>query len=269
MEQALERGGRNPPARMRAKALFALAVCVYGSGDDERLMALSEEGAALFRQVGDGHGEAHALTMSGFAALQLGDLDRASQTFEESLEGFREHEDDWGSAQLLTHLSTVALRRGDHLQAAELAEEALALTRRTGDRLTANVSLSVLAQAAWASDEDGRATRYWREALTVASELADKVNSAYCMRGLAAVAASIGEQRRAARLLGAAEALLEDTGLVLYAHARDELHLRAASAAREKLGEREWAVARNEGRTMTTEQAAEYALESAEGSTAL
>jgi predicted ATPase len=97
MEHTLERDGGELPAQMRARALFALAVCVYGSGDDERLLAVSEEGAALFRQAGDRHGEAQALGMSGFAALQLGDLDRASRTFEESLEIYRDYEDAWGA----------------------------------------------------------------------------------------------------------------------------------------------------------------------------
>jgi hypothetical protein len=95
----------------------------------------------------------------------------------------------------------------------------------------------------------------------MASELADKVDSAYYMQGLAAVAASRSEPRRAARLLGAAEALLEDAGLVLYAHAGDELHQRAASATREALGDRAWKEALDEGCAMTFEQAVEYALE--------
>jgi hypothetical protein len=49
-------------------------------------------------------------------------------------------------------------------------------------------------------------------------ELANKANSASSIQGLATVAASRGELRRAARLLGAAEALLEAAGLVLYAY---------------------------------------------------
>jgi hypothetical protein len=65
-------------------------------------------------------------------------------------------------------------------------------------------------------------------------------------------------------LLGAAEALLEAAGLVLYAYTTytsNEPHQRAASAAREELGERVWNEALDEGRAMTFEQAVEYALE--------
>ncbi len=93
----------------------------------------------------------------------------------------------------------------------------------------------------------------------MASELAEKVDCAYCMQGLAAVAASRGEPRRAARLLGAAEALLEAAGLVLYAH--NELHQRAADATPEELGEQAWKEAREEGRAMSFEEAVAYALD--------
>jgi predicted ATPase/DNA-binding XRE family transcriptional regulator len=260
MEQTLASG--DLPREMRAKALWGLAVCVYGSEDGEQLMAISEEGAALFRLAGDRLREAGMLGMMGFAALQLGDHDRATRVLEEALEVSREQDDTWGSAHILDQLAMVNLRRGDYPRAAGYAEEALALTRQTGDRFAGNIALHILAQTAWASDEHKRAARYLRESLAMAFELADKLGSAYCMQGLAAEAGMRGEARRVARLLGAAEALLESAGLILYVHARDdETRQNAASAARERLGEEVWMAARDEGRAMTFEEAVEYALE--------
>jgi non-specific serine/threonine protein kinase len=259
MEQTLAQGG-GLPAQMRARVLYALALCVNGSRDDQRLMAISEESAAFFRRAGDRHGEVYALLVLSFAALQLDELDRATRVLKEALEGFREHEDAWGSAHSLNHLAVASLRRGDHPQAAQYAEEALAVTRRSGDRLGANVALHLLAQAAWASDDHGRAARYFREALVLASEVADKTNSAYCMQGLAALAEARAEPRRAARLLGAAEALLEAAGVPVYVTADHDLHQRVVSAARERLGEEAWTAAWDEGQAMTTERAVEYAL---------
>ncbi len=94
----------------------------------------------------------------------------------------------------------------------------------------------------------------------LASEAADKTNSAYCMQGLAAVAGARGEPRRAARLLGAAETLLEAAGVPIYVTADHDLHRRVASAAHEKLGEKVWTAAWDEGRAMNMEEAVEYAL---------
>ena len=263
MEQTLT-SGDDIPARMRARALFALALCVYGSGDDERLMAVAEEGVTLSRQAGDRRGEAYTLTMLGYAALQLGDREWAARVLEEALEMVREQGDAWRAALIMNHLTVVALDRGEHQRAAEYAEESLALTRQTGDRYAANITLSLLAQMAWESDEQERAAGRWREALRLSYELANKANSASSIRGLATVAEARGELRRAVRLLGAAETLLEAAGLVLYAYTTytsNEPHQRAVSAAREELGERAWKEARDEGRAMTFEQAVEYAFE--------
>jgi len=122
------------PSEMRAKALWALAACMYGSRDDERLMAVAEEGASLFRRAGDRPGEAYMLTMWSLAAMGLGDLDRATRSLEEALESSRKQGDAWGSAHMLIHLASVSFRRSDHPRAARYAEEALTLTRQTGDR---------------------------------------------------------------------------------------------------------------------------------------
>ena len=135
--------------------------------------------------------------------------------------------------------------------------------------MAAQTALQILAQVARASGEHEHASRHFQASLVVASELADRVNVAYCMQGLAVADWTRGEPRRSARLLGAAEALLEAAGLVLYAYTTytsNEPHQRAASAARERLGEQAWNEAREEGRAMTFEQAVEYALENDEAS---
>jgi predicted ATPase/DNA-binding XRE family transcriptional regulator len=266
MEQMLERDGGQLPARTRAKALDALAVCMYGLGDDRRLIAIAEEGTDLSRRDGDSHGEARGLGMMGFAALQLGELDRAQGVLEEALKGFREHDDAWTAAHILNHLAVVPLRRGEYRRATGYAEEALDLTRQTGDRLAAQTALQILAQSAWAAGEHEEATRYLRASLVVASELADRVNVAYCMQGLAEVDLAREDPHRAARMLGAAESLLELAATPLYAWADHDMPQRATDTAREALGERAWKVEWDEGRAMTFEKAVAYALREDEAS---
>ena len=95
----------------------------------------------------------------------------------------------------------------------------------------------------------------------LASEAGDKTSSAYCIQGLADVAGARGGSPRAARLLGAAETLLETTGLPIYVTTDHDLHQRVASAAREQLGDQAWTAAHDEGRALTFEQAVKYALE--------
>ena len=259
MEQAVAMEGLAD--EMKAKALWALAACVYGSGDDERLMAISEEGVALSRKVRDVRAEAYSQGMVGFAALQLGELDRATRFLEESLQLDRELGDDWAAAHILTHLAVVPLRQKDYSRAAAYAEEALELTNKTGDRLAGNIALYLLAQTSLASREHVRAARYFKDALVLTYEVSDLTNAAYCLQGLAAVAEAQGKLRRTARLLGAAEALLEAVGTHLYAQMDHELYRRVADAARERLGEPAWTAARGEGRAMSFDEAVAYARE--------
>jgi predicted ATPase len=256
MEQTLTRYGGDLPAGARARALNALAVCMYGSEDAQRLMMVSEESVTLFRQAGDRHGEAHAPGMTGFAMLQMGDLDGATRIFGEVLENLREHGDAWTSAHILNHMAVAPLRRGDYPRAAEYAREALALTEQTGDRLAAQTALQILARAAWASGEREEVRRHFQSSLVIASELVDRVNVAYCLRGLAAVA----DPQSAARLLGAAEGLLEAAGVPLYAWTDHEPHQRAEETARARLGEQAYTAAHVEGRAMGFEEAVAYAL---------
>src|SRR4028119_1733244 len=136
MEQTL--ASTDLSAKMHGRAHWALAVCMYGSGDDQRLAAVARGGVALCRQANDRDGEASALGIMGFATLMLGEFDRATQLLEEALQIFRELGDEWGSSHILTHLALVPLRRGDYPRAAGYAREALSLSRRTGDRFAAN-----------------------------------------------------------------------------------------------------------------------------------
>ncbi|MGH3147749.1 MAG: ATP-binding protein [Rubrobacter sp.] len=260
MEQVLAHA-EDMPAGQRVRILWPMTVCIYGSRDNERLMVLSEEAVALARQAGDAHAEANMLGMAGFAALQLGDLDRAAGLLEESLALCRERELDWEAAQILTHLAVPPMRRGEYERAAGYAREALVITERIGDRLAGNIAIQMLAQAAWAAGDGEGATRYFRHSLELAYELADRVNSAYCLRALATVEETRDEPRHTARMLGAAEALLEAAGVPTYAMSDHEFHLDAEKAVREELGQEAWLTARDEGREMTFDQAVAYALE--------
>ncbi len=259
MDQAIARD--DLPPDLRARALWGLMTCLYGSAENERLMALAKEGVELSRRVGDPRAESHAQGMVGFASLQLGDLDGATLALEEALRMFREQGDDWGAAHILTHLAVAPVRRVNLPLAARYVEEALALTRRTGDRLAANIALHLLAQAALASGEFARAAGYFREALEITFEASDRPNAAFCLQGLAAVAEANDDPARAARLLGAAEALLESAGVPRYAMVDQDLHGRVADAARGRLGEQAWQEAKNEGRAMSFEEVVSFVFE--------
>ena len=79
------------------------------------------------------------------------------------------------------------------------------------------------------------------------------------MWGLAGVAGDRGQAERAARLLGAEQALCESIGAVL-TPSDESAFKRGLASARAALGEAAFAAAVAAGRTMSLDQAIDYAL---------
>jgi non-specific serine/threonine protein kinase len=180
---------------------------------------------------------------------------------EESIDRFLEIGQRWAASPMLSFAAAASLSRGDISRARQLAEKGLSLAREVGARDALYLTLQALATVARAEGDNERAARLFGEGLTLSAEVEDYSSLAYYLQGLAAIAASEDRSARAARLWGAAEAILETTEIVAYAHAPDRsLYHRQVAAARENLGERAWKEAWDKGRTMTFEQAVEYAL---------
>jgi hypothetical protein len=114
-----------------------------------------------------------------------------------------------------------------------------------------------------AADEGDHETAHalHAESLKGFLELGDRHNIAASLEAFAALAASVQERAaRAARLFGAAQSLREALSVPLPPDERHE-HEHAVSVARTALDEEAFAHTWAEGRAMTLEQAAVYALE--------
>jgi DNA-binding CsgD family transcriptional regulator len=255
------------PTDLRAKVLYADGAMSWGLRESPDTIRLLEESRVLFRQAGDGHGEALALAATGVPTLQQGDVERATAILEEGIGLLREAGDKWETGFMLAHLGMIYLDRGEVARATRHFEESLALSREVGHRFSGSVSLTNLAGAAQARGDHERAAGLYSEGLTLAIELSDKANAAYCLEGLARATGARGDHERAARLFGTAEALLEAAGDPLYAHAQDRAYYeRAVDALRSRMGEEAFRGAWSEGRAMEMEEAVEYALEPREPS---
>jgi hypothetical protein len=94
-------------------------------------------------------------------------------------------------------------------------DEALSLWRARGDSWAIGNALKNLGKAARVVGDIPRGAATYREAVTLFAEHGDRGQVASCLEGLAHLATVGGELERAARLLGAAEALYETTGVQL------------------------------------------------------
>jgi non-specific serine/threonine protein kinase len=151
--------------------------------------------------------------------------------------------------------------QGEYERAKALSEKALAFVHelggvRAGFAASALINLGV---AALCLGEHERAAGSFQEALLVSQDTGVKPQVIESLEGMASLAGVLREATRAAHLWGAAEAAREATGIALSPGER-ALHEPYLASALSRLGEAAWEEALAEGRAMSLEEAAAYAL---------
>ncbi len=244
-----------------AWALHGLAYVTMYQGESVQAQALAQELLALSREIGDQDFISRAYRLLGQLALRHGDEATARELFEESLAISKEIGNKPSTAYSHSLLGQLALQRGDETTARELFEESLVIHRAVGDRHGAAKSLSYLARTAALRGDNAAARALYEESLMLTMELGNKLIVASCLEGLAGVILAQGgvgtrfiASAWATRLWGAAAALREAIGAPLPPVERADYE-RLVASARVQLGEKAFAVAWAEGRTMTPEQA--------------
>jgi tetratricopeptide (TPR) repeat protein len=266
--------------KLVARSLNGLGVATYKGGDFEVGRAHHEAALAIWRELGDRRRIGNGLHNLGFIAREHGDLRRAETLLEEGAAIHREMADAFSLSDRLEVLGTVRIMQGDYPGALALLEEALTLTRRIGFfRLEGNTlrSLGLLSRY---QGELEVASSWYAESIRVHQSRGDRGELMQCLVGLGCVVMASGERAslspegtvcdrgraclvRGTRLFGAAEALRESTGRVIWSYDRAE-HERCVTVAREALGEAAFAAASAEGRALSLDQACALALEGGE-----
>jgi predicted ATPase/class 3 adenylate cyclase len=237
-----------------AWALNNLAGLVSMRSEYARAIELAEESLALFRKLGNIEGIAFSLC--GLAVpliISQGDHTTGRALLEESLALCREVRHKEGIARALGLLGQVFLLQGVAVKARLLLEEGIMLSREIGDRNTAWL-LVVLGRVASIEGDRAAAETLYEESPVFAREISynEDLLPPY-LEGLADMVATRGDSVRAARLWGLAEVLREAMGAPIPPVERAEYE-RLVTAARIQLGEKAFATAWAEGRTMTPEQ---------------
>jgi predicted ATPase len=223
--------------------------------------ALFAEGVALWREIGDKWGLAKALWSLG-AAVRRDDPAAARPIVEEGVALYREVGDLNGLAEALPQLGIIARLEGDHTRAAALLEESLALGREVGDKDNISGALHCLGDVMQDQGDYERALALYQECVALARLIEGKEHIARCLVGIGGVASAVRQAERAARLLSAAETLLDSIGLSLAAWPEVRADYdRAIAAVRAQLDDATFAAAWAAGQALTLEQAITEALE--------
>ena len=267
LQRALS-GRRSDPttASLRAQAFVEAGWLAGIQGDIGVAKALTEEGLALYRQLGDEEGIASALTNIGMVAVLGQREDIPLPAVMEELGELKPHlENKTTLAYLLLLQGMIAVSQGDLERSVTLHEQGLEVFRETQDTrgiLNCLIHLGGIALAG--GDYDG-ALSLLQESLRLGWNWDNTEGIQYSLYVLACVAASQEQPVRAARLWGAVEGMQEDYGVnitpitVSFTDYKGRLKL-----ARSQLDEEAWSGAWAQGKAMALERAVEYALSEVE-----
>ncbi|MDX6479877.1 MAG: hypothetical protein QOG85_387 [Gaiellaceae bacterium] len=254
VEHAVESAvGLSPTAR--ADLHRGLAVLEMYDGQFASARSNAEEALRLRREMGDDvRGVTRALEVVAAVAKAAGDTVEAVALYEELCAEARAH-DPGSEARSLGQLAQLLYAEGDYPRAADIARQALGLAESRGDARTvvaAHVELAFLALRA-----GGSAQMHLRDALLAARELR-WVEICAAALVAAATASSSVDPAKSARLVGAADALMEEFG------ERDPYDaVRRAgvmAALEEQLETEELDRLLDEGGAMALDEAVDYAL---------
>jgi predicted ATPase/class 3 adenylate cyclase len=207
-EAALSREGLSEAVRIRVlfgSALLGVAL------QDGLGVARANELLELAHRARSRWGIGRALMLLGWNAALDGEYARAGEAFRQCLAAAREAGDGWLAGVAMHDLADVALNEGNYDQARRLLQQSVGIARARGDDDMVARSTADLGQAALRLGRREEAIHLFRESLRCGRELDAPDVVAADLTGLAAAIAD-RDAVRAARLLGAADATVEDLG---------------------------------------------------------
>jgi predicted ATPase/DNA-binding SARP family transcriptional activator len=268
LEGALARGSQLP-ASLRAPALLRAAQLANHRGDEERyhtFLRLAhreyEQLLALARATGNRADIARTLVWLADVLFQEEDLDAAWTFCVEARPLLEELGEAHELARMLAEMVTVAQGRGDLRSVRGILEEHLAICRTLGASDLLVHALGAMGHLERDEGDYARARAFYRESLLLRRELGFLFALAQSLEDFAVLAGRQGEAERAIRLLGAAEAFCETLNARPPVAVAAEYE-RTVAEGRAVLGDAAFAAIWAEGRTMSLDEATEYALEGA------
>ena len=253
--EAMTRGG----TALYAHAMNIAAMLANFQGDHFVGRSRSEEGLALSRKIGNKRLISRALFALGLAAVNQEDYSSAKSAFEESLLHTQELGDKSEIARSHVLLGGLALAQNNYVKARSHYEEGLRLAHEMNSKLTISVFSGNLGLVALKHKDFIVAREMLRTGLLLDREINNERAIIANLVGFASLARALGRLKRATRLSSAAEKFSRDIGSSLDLDEKVE-HKKTLSVARARLDKETFNTIWAEGKTMTLNQAIEFAL---------
>ena len=255
-ERVLAEPGGDP--LLRGRALLFGGFMPFWMGDDARASVLFGEALETGRRLEDAPLISQALGGLSRVALRS-DVPEGRRLAREALAVSDAAGDEPGRSNALHLLGVGAQIDGDLLEAREWMSQRLALVRATDNQFlisseAANLSM-VERQLGNLDDAEALA----REALEIDRRTGGQFVTPFVLSGLAAIATARGEFERAAILVGAAEAIMEAQHMAWPPDERPHYE-RLLADLPVAMGPDAFEEARGRGRSMTIDEAVDFAL---------
>jgi non-specific serine/threonine protein kinase len=269
LEGMLTRGDELP-AGLRAEAFIRAAHMAHGRGDLSRSLTLLQSARREYEKVltlARREGSRADVVRTLVPLIEIAvhdDLDAAWNYGVEARQCLEEMDEPHALTRTLEGMARVALRRGDPRTARGLLEQRLAICRKLGASEQLVHALGAMGHLERDEGNYGQARAYYQESLLMRRELGSLLALAQSLEDMAVLAGRLGEAERAIRLLGAEEEFCETLGARPPVAIAAEYE-RTVTEGRAALGEAAFAARWAEGRTLTLEQAIDYALGGAAG----
>lgn len=241
-----------------AFTLLGLGSVAHRQRDEEIARTYILEALGLYEEIKDQWSLAWALlelpAINDYSA-------KAEEIFLQSLAIFQELGDKFRAGRVLNMLGELMRLRGDYDQAAKFYEEDFEILKKARNRVAL---LDPTFNLAWVLLNQGnylRAQALFEDSMQLFKEDADTNGMIICIGGFAGLLCMTAKPKQAAKLFGVVEGLLESVGMIGRMDTAEQKELDHYIAAVRRLLDKDiFAKAWEEGRTMTLEQAIEFAF---------
>jgi non-specific serine/threonine protein kinase len=251
--------GRRVPAALRAKALNGAGLIAWHLGDFRQAEARIQESVALYRAVGDQHGECRALNTLGLALHAQGEDAHALTVFTETLRLARALDDAARIGLALSNLADVWAGRHEYARAVDLLEECLPFFRQVGAPTLVGYALQSLGNVLFQLGARERAAVVLRESLESIRATRTRLYAADALDLAGLIASARGQMVDGVCLFGAAFAVRAADGVTSAAE-RQASAQHGLDTARSALAVASFTTAWDQGAAMRLDVALEHAL---------
>ena len=241
-----------------AMALMSKGIVLLNMGEDAAAHSLLETSQEIFKEVNDPYFYAITLVHLGNVSLGLADPEQALGWLQKAYALSKEIGDGWTISFALNNLGEVARVRGEYELADEYYQKSEALLKEMGDHGDLARLIHSRGYVALHKGNHDEAEESFRKALTMFRRLGNQRGMAECIAGLAGSRVDNGQAIRGAKLLGSAQALMEDAGASWWPADRVEVE-RIRQALQARLDD-DFSQAWSAGRGLNLEEAVALAM---------